>query len=425
MTARRIASLCVLVLAAACSKEKDVEPPAELVEFPATLDVQRAWSAGVDGSDSPLRLGLGLAVTDGRVFAAGRSGDVAAFALDNGRVIWRARTRARLAGGTGAGFDLVVVGSSDGEVIALAANDGKERWRVRIGGEVLAAPAVAQNAVVVRTVAGRLYGLAPGDGRELWVHEQSVPRLSLRGTSRPVIAGEVALCGFDNGRVVAVNLADGATAWETAVAPARGRTELERLVDIDSAVHVVGPDVYAVGFQGRAAMLALDSGQIWWSRELSSHRGLDVDDDALYVSTSGGELVSMRRRTGAELWRQDLLARRGLSAPAVIGDAVAVADFQGFVHWFDRATGAPAARASAGSARVTNPPIVSGDLLLVINDEGRITAFRTQPRAGARAQPPAEPAPATSDAPTPADEPQPAPPPETPPDDAEATPPKD
>lgn len=367
------------VLLAACSKEKDVEPPAELVDFRQTLAVQRAWTASVGGDDAPLRLGLGLGADESRVYGAGHGGDVAALELRSGRAVWRTRTRAPLSGGTGVGEGLVVVGSSEGEVIALAADTGAIRWRKRVGGEVLSAPAVSSQAVIVRTVDGRLRGLALEDGRERWVQEQPVPRLSLRGASRPVVAGDRTICGFDNGRVLAVQAGSGEILWETAIAPARGRTELERLVDIDSAVQVHGAEVFVVGFQGRAAMLALDSGQIWWSRELSSHRGLDVDEEALYVSTSGGELVAMRRRTGADLWRQDMLARRGLSAPAVVGDAVAVADFQGYVHWFDRATGEPAARASAGT-RVTNPPLAVGEMLLVIDDAGRISAFRTPAR---------------------------------------------
>jgi outer membrane protein assembly factor BamB len=367
------------LMLAACSKDKEVDPPAELTEFSSTLRVQRAWTASVGGDDSPLRLGLGLSVEGDRVYAAGHEGDVGAFDLNSGKQIWRARTRAKLAGGTGAGTDLVAVGTNEGEVIALNTSDGAIRWRVKVNGEVLSAPAISPQAVVVRTVDGKLHGLSPADGRLLWDHEEQVPRLTLRGTSRPVIQNEVALCGFDNGKVVAVNLRDGSLVWETAVAPPTGRTELERLVDIDSAARVSGNDVYTVGFQGRVAMLTFDTGQVWWSHEASSYRGLGLDNEAMYVSTSDGEVVSLRRRTGAEIWRQNALLHRGLSAPAVQDTTVAVADFQGYVHWFDKATGTLAARASSGDVRVTNAPVAVGDMVLVINDVGRITAFRTSP----------------------------------------------
>jgi outer membrane protein assembly factor BamB len=190
---------------------------------------------------------------------------------------------------------------------------------------------------------------------------------------------------------MALNAADGAVLWEAAVAPARGRTELERLVDIDSAVRVIDNDIYVVGFQGRAAMLAIDSGQVWWSRELSSSRGLDVDAEDVVVSTSDGDVVSLKRRTGVEVWRQDALKRRNLSPPALVGAAVAVADFDGYVHWLDRSTGAMLARTRVGS-RVSNAPLVANGLMVLIDDQGKLAAFRPRFAAPEAAAPPVVPA---------------------------------
>jgi outer membrane protein assembly factor BamB len=146
---------------------------------------------------------------------------------------------------------------------------------------------------------------------------------------------------------------------------------------------VSGQDVYAVGFQGRVAMLALDTGQIWWSHDASSYRGLGLDEDALYVATAEGEVVALRRRTGAEIWRQNALLHRGLSAVVPTDNALITADFQGNVHFLDKATGALVGRASSGKVRVSNPPVVVGNMVLVINDIGQISAFRVMPLAGA------------------------------------------
>ena len=385
-------TLCALALAAlaACHSKKDkaIDPPAELTDFPASLRVQRVWDAGVGSKKGEvLRLGLGVALDNGRAFAAGRSGDVEAFDLDSGRSVWKARTKAPLAGGTGVGNGLVVVGSSEGAVIALNEADGSERWRVKVNGEVLSAPAVAPNAVIVRTVDGKMRALASDTGKQIWEYEQQVPRLSLRGTAVPVIAGTAVLCGFDNGKVVGLNLADGALLWETTVAPSRGRTELERLVDIDSAVKVLDNNVYVVGFQGRVAMIALDTGQIWWAQDASSYRGLAVDDDNVYISTSDGEVVALKRTAGTEVWRQKGLAHRGLSAPVLTDDGLAVADFKGYVHWLDKSTGALAGRAQAGGDRISNPPMAAGDRVFVINDDGKLTAFKTAPITLAQAKP--------------------------------------
>lgn len=359
----------------ACSKDKDVEPPAELVDFDAKIGVQTVWSTSLGGGEEVMRLGLAPAAEGDRVYAAGRNGDVVALQATTGRALWRARTRAELSGGPGVGFGLVVVGSTNGEVVALDAASGAARWTVNVGSEVLSAPAVASDAVIVRTVAGALHGLSPTDGRLLWREDQQIPRLTLRGAATPAVSGTTAVCGFDNGRVLAVETGSGEVLWEQLVSPARGRTELERIVDIDSAVKVSEQDVFVAGYQGRVALLALDSGQAWWSRELSSHRGLDVDAERVYVSTAAGEIVALRRRSGIDLWRQAGLRMRRLSAPAVVGNFVAVADFEGIVHWLDASSGEFVARSRAGD-RISNAPVVVGDLVVFQDDDGRVTALR-------------------------------------------------
>ena len=375
-----VALASLLTALGACSKkDKDIDPPATLADFPATLRVQRAWDANVGGKGDKLRLGLGVAIDDGRAFAAGHKGEVAAWDVQTGKSLWETKTKASLSGGTGAGQGLVAVGSSDGALIALNAKDGSERWRVKLNGEVLSAPEIAPQAVLVRTVDGKLHALALDTGREIWQYEQPSPRLTLRGTAKPVVIGETVICGFDNGKVVALNIPDGSLVWESTIGSAHGRTELERLVDIDSAVRVVQDNVYVVGFQGRVAMLALDSGQIWWAQDASSYRGLAADDDNVYVSTAEGDVIALKRATGVEVWRQKGLAHRGLSAPVVLDKTVAVADFKGYVHWLDKTTGAFAGRAEAGGDRVSNPPVAAGDRVLVINDDGKITAFKTSP----------------------------------------------
>jgi outer membrane protein assembly factor BamB len=380
--------VAAVFLVAACSKDKDIDTPAVLTPINATLKVDRAWSTKIpDKGAKVLRLGLGLAAEGDRVYAAGYKGEVIAFDRDSGRVIWRTKTKAPISGGPAASGDLVVVGTSVGEVIALTPADGKILWRVRLNGEILAAPAISDRAVAVRTVDGKLRALSPKDGHDLWTQEQQVPRLSLRGTSRPVIAGDLTLCGFDNGKVIAVNMNDGSLQWEATVAPPHGRTELERLVDVDSTPRVSGQDVFTVGFQGRVAMLALDTGQVWWSHDASSYRGIALDDDALYIATAEGEVVALRRRTGAEIWRQKALLHRGLSAVALTDNSVVTADYQGNVHWLDKATGELAARVPSGKVRVSNPPIVSGNMVFVINDAGRISAFRTSPIGGTMSGP--------------------------------------
>jgi outer membrane protein assembly factor BamB len=375
-------TLALAGLICACSKEKAIDTPKKLVPFAATLRVVPAWSANVGGTRKPLRLGLDLAVVGDRVYAAGRGGEVAAFDLSSGHKQWERKTRAPLAGGPGADADLVVTGSSDGDVVALAAADGKILWRVNIAGEVISGPAVSPRIVVVRSVDGKLHGLSPADGHELWQMQEQVPRLSLRGTSRPEIVGDVAICGYDDGKVIATNLNDGSSAWSTMISPPQGSNDLARLNDVDATPRNEGDNVFVAQFQGKVAMLALDTGQIWWAHDMSSYRGMTIDGDDIYISTADGQVVGMHGRTGEEFWRQKVLMYRGLSEPVVSGNAVVVADYKGYVHWLNKATGAIIGRERANKVQISSPPVVAGGLLLVIDDRGRITAFRATPVAG-------------------------------------------
>ena len=380
-TGRLLALAALALLVAACDKDKDVAPPAELVDFNPVVRIDKVWSVGTKDGDDVLRLGLRPAVEGERVYAAGHGGDVRALELASGRELWRADTKVELSGGPAVGEGIVVVGGTGGELVALDAGTGAKRWQVATGGEVLTAPTVANGIVVARTVDGRLRGLRVSDGGEAWSYEQPVPRLTLRGNGAPVVDGDMVFAGLDNGKVVALSLATGDLLWTTTVAPSHGRTEIERLVDIDSPVRIIDDDVFVVGYQGRVAMLARDTGQLWWGRDLSSNRGLVADGDTLYVTTSDSSVVALRRRDGTPVWTQDAMLRRGLTAPALSGDTLVVGDFEGYLHWLDAATGQLLARGKTGGGRMTNAPVVAGDLLLLETDSGEVQAWRAKPRA--------------------------------------------
>ena len=378
-------ALLLGLLLVACSKDKTIDEPAKLTPLPhPSVRVTHLWGHNMgDKKAAVLRLGQGVSIADNRVYAAGHSGEVAALDLATGRLLWRAKTGAPNSGGTSASADLLLVGASDGELFAFDPANGHSRWKVRLNGEVLAPAAISARLIAVRTVDGKLHALNPEDGHELWTIEQQVPRLSLRGTASPVISGDLVLSGFDNGKVVAVNAADGSVQWEATVTPPHGRTELERLDDIDSPIRVSGRDVYAVGFQGKVAMLALDTGQVWWSHDESSYRGITLDEDTLYLADSDGIVAALKSRTGAEVWRQNVLLHRGLSPIAVMDDTVLVGDFQGYLHFLDKASGALAARVASGGARISTQPLVVGDIVVVANDRGQINAYRVKPLAAA------------------------------------------
>ncbi len=170
---------------------------------------------------------------------------------------------------------------------------------------MLARPVIKNDIVVAITIDNRLRAVSVFDGKERWIVEQSTPRLTVRGSAAPVLVGTTVIAGFDNGRLLAVSLDSGDVLWETMLSPPSGRSDLERLADIDGLISVVGQDVYAAGYQGSLAAIASESGQILWSRELSSLEGVSADWNNLYTVQDGGELVALTRRNGAEVWRQD------------------------------------------------------------------------------------------------------------------------
>ena len=228
----------------------------------------------------------------------------------------------------------------------------------------------------MRTVNGKLASFDNETGEQLWTVQQSVPRLSVRGTSAPVISRGMAISGFDNGRVAAYDLADGGEVWSVLMELPSGRSEIERLADINSAVQVAGGDVYAIGYQGRLGAIAIESGRLLWTRELSSYSGLTLDVGNIYVTDQFSELVALSRGSGRELWRKMEVRNRDVSAPAVFSGSVVVGDFEGYLHWFDAETGDLQVRVRAGKDRITSKPLVVNDMLYVASDNGSVYAYR-------------------------------------------------
>jgi outer membrane protein assembly factor BamB len=376
--ARQAVVAAALIVVAGCSSDKEIDPPAELTDIVKKRDVRRLWTSGLGGDSERLRLALRPVIVEGVVYSAGHDGEVASMAADTGRRAWSVKTKLPLSAGPEVGAGVVVLGSSDGDVIALDATNGAERWRKSVGSEVLARPLVVNDLVIVRTVDGHIDALSASDGAQRWRLDEAVPRLSLRGTAPPILAGDRLIAGFDNGKVLAIDVRNGDVLWDVVVNAPGGRTELERLADIDSPAQVSGDDVFVVGFQGRVAMLALDSGQIWWARDASSYRGFAMDEENLYLTNADSVVVAMRRSDGAVQWEQDVLRRRGLTAPAIDGDALVVGDFEGYLHWLDKRTGEIIARAKTDGERITNTPVTSDAGVFVQTDSGKLLAFRSQ-----------------------------------------------
>ena len=357
------------------SDAEEAPTPTKLENIGSAIEIDTLWSRQAASGDGGRRLELGPAVAGGQVFTAGHKGDIAAYDSLSGERVWEADTGAPLSGGPGAGAGLVVAGSSAGDVIALSDAHGTEAWRAKVSSEVLSAPAVGERIVVVRTVDGKLFGLDTRSGERSWVYDRTVPALTLRGTGAPVIAGDLVVAGFDSGHLAAVSLADGRLVWESQVALPAGRTELERLADIDTDPVVVDGVVYVVTYQGRIAAFDLTTGRGLWRREMSSHTGIAAGQRLLYVTDEQSRVWALDRGSGSSLWRQDGLELRQATRPVEFGQHVVVADFDGYVHWLSAEDGRFVARVRAGGSAVLASPVATQAAVYILDGTGKLTAL--------------------------------------------------
>ena len=352
------------------------EPPAELEPLETALSVATVWKTDI--GDGGGRGGIGLVPTlrGERIYAAEADGEVVALDAATGKKLWVSDTGLALSGGPGSDESIVVIGSENGEVVTLDAVSGNELWRTRVSSEVLTPPRISEGAVIVRTVDGKLVALDSESGQLRWTYDRTVPVLSLRGTAAPALDSGLVIGGFDSGRLVAVDIKDGQTVWESRIAVPKGRTELERLVDIDAEPLIVDGVVYVVTFQGRIAALDVLSGEVEWRRDMSSHAGIGVDDDAIYVTDASGHIWSLDRSSSASAWRQKKLENRRSTAPRRFESYVVVGDLEGYVHWLQIDDGELAGRVRIGKGPIVTAPLVGDELIYVYNSDGTLAALR-------------------------------------------------
>jgi len=387
--------MMVSLLVAGCGSSANLKPPRELAPFEQTVRVETLWSSQVGSGIGDQYLHLPVRHHEKTGYAVDYQGYIKAFDLDSGRLRWERETDLELATGAVYHNGRLYLGTRQGEVVALSAADGKQIWRSEVSSEVIARPAVANGTVVVRTNDGKLFALEASSGLRRWVYDRSVPPLTLRGNSAPVIASDLVIAGSDNGRLTALQLTNGTVFWETAISHPSGKTELERMIDIDADPVVVGDVVYAVTYQGRLAAVQIGSGRILWARDMSSYTGMAVDDYRIYLSDSEGQVLALNRRNGATLWRQDKLLRRSTTRPQLDGPYLVVADYDGYLHWLSRESGKLAGRARLNAAyylftdeydgyehvfrkenNVLARPLVAGERVIAVDRTGYLAAFR-------------------------------------------------
>ena len=356
----------------------NVEPPAELVPLDNKIKIKKLWSSTIGSGTGGYRVKLVPAVTDDRVYAAASNGTVEAFDLFTGKSEWRVDVDIDISGATGAGDDLVLVGSSGGILVGLRQETGEEVWRNKVSSEVLSVPKSDVGVAVVHTVDGKLFGFDALTGESVWVYDRTVPVLSLHGNSSPIISGINVIVGLANGKLASLDLVSGDLLWEVSITAPSGRSELERMVDIDVDPLVVEGVIFACTYQGEMAAVTEDTGVVLWRRKLSSYSGIGGDWRQVYVSDDEGNLWAIDPSNGSAIWKNDTLLRRSLSGPALLGEYVVVGDLEGYLHWFDSTNGEMLARTRAGSDAISTQPIAQDGVLYVYGEGGALTALTVE-----------------------------------------------
>ncbi|MCU7870903.1 MAG: outer membrane protein assembly factor BamB, partial [Candidatus Thiodiazotropha sp. (ex Lucinoma borealis)] len=273
----------------------------------------------------------------------------------------------------------LALGTLEAELILLNVQDGAERWRQRVSSEVLSTPAIKGGRVVCRTTDGGVTAYATDTGEKRWSYDRSVPVLTLRGDSSPLISDSQVLAGFAGGKLVGLSLDAGLVTWEVAISTPQGRTELERVVDIDADPKLVEGTLYVTAFQGEVAAVSESSGVVLWRRKISSHAGLDASWRQLFITDDADHVWSLDATNGATLWQQKALHARRLSAPAMLEDYLVVGDFEGYLHWLSQEDGRQLARVKIGSDAIRLKPLVSGDIVYVLDEGGTLSALKAHP----------------------------------------------
>jgi outer membrane protein assembly factor BamB len=345
--------------------------------FKSKISVEEIWSKRIGKGAENLYLKLTPSIIGNYLFVADQYGRLVATDVTTGNPIWQIQDKnVRYTSGAGGGDGMVLIGTGDGRVIARDFETGKLKWVATVSSEILSAPSAFDQITVVRTGDGNIFGLDSATGKELWNYDRTVPSLTLRGTAPPIISGDRVFAGFDNGRLVALNLKTGQSLWDSPLAIASGRSDLERMVDVDSAPIVQKNTIYVASFHGGISAISKGDGRILWTREISSYAGLSVGDKYVYVTDEEGSVWALNSETGASVWKKDELKERYPTAPTYYNGHVIVSDSAGYGIWMDSQTGNFVHKTRLDKSRILAQSLKSNNSLISYSSSGRVIAMR-------------------------------------------------
>ena len=349
---------------------------APTVEQTATL--RKLWRRDLGAGYQNGNFLLAPSLQTGRLYAAEPGGRIYSLDAESGQIIWQQNLEESLAAGVGADTRHVIVVTREGEVVSLDAENGSLRWRQKMGTEVLARPVLTEKQVLLRSGDGQVIGADLESGGILWRVRRSVPALTVRGLSAPLVINNVALIGFASGRLSGIDVESGAELWSARIFRARGSNEVNRLVDIDSDPYQMGERLIIAGFQAQISAVSLKTRRIEWDADYSTLRPLSAVGDILLVTADDGSVSGLDIQSGTQIWKLDALLGRGVSGPFGLeprGFAV-VGDYKGLLYLLDAASGEFVGRKKGGGGAVLG---IYGagddDRFVTLSENGSLTAW--------------------------------------------------
>lgn len=350
-----------------------------------------AWSAVIPGSSNRARLAAAPVVADGRLYVVDTAGVVHAFAADTGARVWQTPTgkgdeNERSFFGGGVSFDngRVYATNGVGDVVAMDAATGAEVWRVKPGGPLRGAPTIANGNVYVQSQDNQLFALGQEDGKVGWTQSATLETQGVFGVAAPAVAQGTVIAGFSSGELNAYRYENGRTLWQDTLSRTSISTSVGALSDIDAEPVIDSGRVFAVGQGGRMVALELVSGQRLWEINIGGISSPWVAGEWIFVVTDDARLICIARGSGRIRWISQLRRYRNEKnkknpidwvGPVLAGGRLIVLNSQGEMVSASVETGAVSATVEGGKG-YTLPPVVANSMLYLLDDDGRLAAYR-------------------------------------------------
>ena len=384
---RSLAALAATVMIAATALlagcADDVAKPVPLEPLEAKIAGHEVWKLNLGSGFSTLSAlagnagfgAQGVTVAGNNFIIGALNGALVSVDAATGKENWRADAGGRLSSGIGSDGRFSAVVTRDGDLVTL--DGGKIIWRQHLGSAVVTAPFVAGERVFVLGVDRSVQAFDALDGKKLWVYARAGDALTLSQAGVLTAWQDTLLFGL-GARLTALDPIKGTIRWEVPVAAPRGTNEVERLADLVGPAARVG-SVYCIrAFQNGIGCVDAERVTALWSINVGGAQSLGADDDYVFSGDASDRLSARRRANGESVWLSDKFQNRKLSGMLSIGKVVVFGDLDGYVHFLDRATGAPLLRLPTNGSRIVGTPVRAGNTLAVTTQDGAVYAFRPE-----------------------------------------------